>query len=56
MLLGVSYYTVKQVEYSVLLVLEVIGVASELALDLELPAKECGIPSVREWDWVWQFL
>ena len=56
MLLGVSRYMVKQVEHLVFLVLEVIGVASELALDLELPAEERGVPSVREWDWVWQFL
>jgi len=55
-LLGVSNCTVKHIEHFVLLILEVIGIASEFALDLELPTKEHRIPSIREWDRVWQLL
>ena len=47
-LLGVSACTVKQVEHLVLLVLVVVGITPKFALDLELPAEEGGVLSVRE--------
>jgi hypothetical protein len=48
MLLGIPAYTVKQVEHLVFLILIIVRITSEFALDLELPAKKHRILSVRE--------
>ena len=56
MLLGVAGRTIKQVKHPVLLILEVISVAAELPLDLELPVKKRRVFSVRKWHWVRELL
>jgi hypothetical protein len=48
MLLGVFCCIIKQIEYLVFFVLEVIDVTLELALDLKLLAKEHRISFVQE--------
>jgi hypothetical protein len=45
-LLGVAARTIEQVKHFVLLILVVVGIAPEFALDLELPAEESGVLSV----------
>jgi len=45
-LLGVAAYTIKQVKHFVLLILVIIGIVPEFALDLELLVKESGVLSV----------
>jgi hypothetical protein len=48
MLLGIPTHIVKQVEYLVFLILIIVRIISEFALDLELLAKKHRILSVRE--------
>ncbi len=48
MLLGIPAHIVKQVEHLVFLILIIVGITSEFALDLELLAKKRRILFVRE--------
>ena len=45
-LLGVAARTIEQVKHFVLLILVIVGIGSEFALDLELPVEECWVLSV----------
>ena len=45
-LLGVTARTIEQVKHFVLLILVIVGISSEFALDLELPAEERWVLSV----------
>jgi hypothetical protein len=54
--LGIATRTIEQVEHLVFLSGVVVGVATELSLDLELPAEERWILSVREGARIREFL
>jgi hypothetical protein len=45
-LLGVAARTIEQVKHFVFLILVVVGIVPEFALDLELPVEESGVLSV----------
>jgi hypothetical protein len=45
-LLGVAARTIEQVKHFVLLILVMVGIVPEFALDLELPVEESGVLSV----------
>jgi hypothetical protein len=45
-LLGVITRTIKQVKHFVLLILVIVGIIPEFALDLELPVEESGVLSI----------
>ena len=46
--LGVATRSVEQVKHFILLILEMVSVTPKFPLDLELPAEEGGVLSVRE--------